>query len=242
MGLREESAPAGDEILHHDTDQRRSHPVDDKSEGEEEAEHPEHDGEHEQHHPLGALLRRVCRGDLTHLLLYEHAEPGEPHEDITEDAPRAHGFEREVHAEETPADGDGGVQEGQPAVELAGEAREVLRGEGQHAVDGPEEPDEDGHLYDERAETAHGVHAHLFVQFHDLLATKLRIALVLLVDFLDTRLKALQTPRLAQLPHDEWVGEAANDDGEGDDRHAKVRAQEYVQQEKAVRHRFGDDF
>jgi hypothetical protein len=80
-----------------------------------------------------------------------------------------HGLDGEVHAEESAIDGDDGIEDGEPLVELAGEANEALRGERHDEVDCPEEADEDGHLDDHGAETADGVEAHLFVGLHDLL-------------------------------------------------------------------------
>lgn len=133
-------------------------------------------------------------------------------------------LDSEIHPQEAPVDRDNGVEDGEPAVKLAGQTREVFRGERHDEVDGPEQADEDRHLNDHRAETADGVEAHLFVGLHDLLLAKLRVVLVTVVDRLHARTKILHLAGLTNLPDDKFVRGPTNQDSECDDGQPEVAA------------------
>ena len=150
------------------------------------------------------------------------------------------GLDGEVHPKEVSVDRDDGVEDGEPAVEFASQARKVFRGERYDEVDGPEQADEDRHLHDHRAKTAYRVEAHLFVGLHDLLLAQLRVVLVPVVDDPHARTEILHLARLTNLPDDELIRGTADQHRECDDGQAEVAAKDDVQHQKGVGHRFGD--
>ena len=180
--LGPETTPTGNEVLHDYADPVGGNPVEDKPNGEDEAQEPEEDREHEGHHFLLGRLGRIHGRGLRHLLLDVHGEPRQADQKEREEVSRLHGLDGEVHAEEAAIHRDDGVEDGQPSVEFAGKADEALRGERHDKVDGPKQADEDGHLDDHGAEAADGVEAHLLVRLHDLLLALLGVVLVTLVD------------------------------------------------------------
>ena len=89
----------------------------------------------------------------------------------------------------------------------------------QHVV----QRDEHGHLEEERKAPAERAHARLLVQLHDLLVEPIAVALVLLLNLLELRLKALHVLHRLEALVREAVEEELRQDGENDDDDAVVR-------------------
>ena len=123
-----------------------------------------------------------------------------------------------------------------PGVQLVGKIDQVFRVVEQGEDEHPEQADQDGHLDDQRAQAADGVHAAFAVQSHRLLGYPLAVPLVALLDFPDPGLQAGHCPHLPQLSDGQGYGHHPHQHGENDDGDAHLCQAEHIQHQQGVQH------
>ena len=126
--------------------------------------------------------------------------------------------------------------EGDPRVQLVGKIDQVFRVVEQGENEDPEQADQDGHLNDQRAQAADGVHAALAVQPHGFLGDPLAVALVALLDLADPGLHPGHGAHLPQLAHGQGNGHHAHQRGEHDDGDAHLGEAQHIQHQQGVEH------
>lgn len=123
---------------------------------------------------------------------------------------------------------------------MAGKARQVLRGVGQHLDDSVIQANPDGHLNHHWPQAPNRVHSHFLVKAHGLLG---QARLVLGIPFLEGLKPGLQLRHLlgrAYLSQAQGQCDQAYQDGENNDGYAEVAAGHCVQHHQPIHHRVED--
>ncbi len=191
------------------------------------------------HHVLAGLLPGVHRWGHGHFLL-DPSGSGNQH--------RQHkaggvGF-GQVYAQELVVEGgclvDG--HEGYPRVHLFGQPNQVIRVGEQGLDENPKQPDENGHLDNQRSQASQGADAGLLVHLHGFLGHPGPVAGVTLLHFLHLGLKHAHRPHLANLLQGKGHGEQPDQHRKHDDGDAHVVETKHVQHQHGVEHGPDDDF
>ena len=131
--------------------------------------------------------------------------------------------------------------EGNPAVELVRKIDQIFRVVKQRLDQHAEQPDEDGHLHNQRPQAADGAHAAFPVQLHSFLGNALPVAGVAFLDGAHAGLQAGHRPHLPQLPHRQRHRRHPHQRRKSDDGNAHLRKAEHIQHHQRVEHRPDDD-
>ena len=116
-----------------------------------------------------------------------------------------------------------------PRVELIGKIDQVFRVVEQGQDEHPEQSDQDGHLDDQRAQAADGVHAALAVQPHGFLRNSLAVPFVALLDLANPGLHRRHRAHLPQLLDGQRYGHHAHEHGERDNGDAHLGEAQHIQ-------------
>ena len=236
---REQRAPSGYEILYRYADDVRDYPVERQATWELQGKERDHQRHHPEHHRLVGLLPRVGRRGHGHLLLdprrYEHQRRNDDGQWV---------WLAEVQPEELRIQRGGrvDVDHWYPAIQLVGKPHKVV-GLGEHCLDQhPEQPDQDGHLHNQRAQAADGVDTSFPVHAHGFLRHSRPVVAVALLEFLHPRLESTHGPHLADLLECQRESNYTDQGGEQDDGDAHLAETDDVQHHQRVEHRPDDCF
>ena len=106
----------------------------------------------------------------------------------------------------------------------------------------PEQPEQDGHLDDQRAQAAHRVDTRLPVELHRLRGHPLTVPAEALLNLAHLWLQVRHGLHLLQLLDGQWEGDQADKDRENNDSYAHVVEADGVQHHQQVQHGPDDYF
>ena len=104
----------------------------------------------------------------------------------------------------------------------------------------PEEPEQDGHLDNQGAQTANRIDARLAVESHCFLGHPLPVSPVAFLNLSHPRLQVHHGPHLPQLLDGQRQCDQSNNDSENDDCHTHVVEADGVEHHQQVQHRAND--
>ena len=149
-----------------------------------------------------------------------------------------------IHPEETGAERRSGVdgEHGNPGVEFLRQRHQVVRPRVECLNQNPEQAEEDGHLDDQRPDTAHRTYPRLTVHAHCFLRNSGPVAPVAFLDLSHPGLEVHHGPHLAQLLDGERQRQQPDYDSEHNDGDAHVVEADGVQNHQQIQHGPYDNF
>ena len=129
-----------------------------------------------------------------------------------------------------------------PRVQLARQINQVFRVVEQRLYQHAEQPDQYGHLYDQRPQTTDGAHPGFPIQPHGLLGNPRPIAGVTLLYLPNPRLQPRHRPHLPQLSHRERDRQDAHYHRKHDDGNSHLGKAHNVQHHEGIEHWANDYF
>ena len=131
--------------------------------------------------------------------------------------------------------------QGNPRIQLVGKVDQILRVVEQRLDQHPEQPNQNGHLHNQRPQAAYRADAAFPVQLHRFLRYALPVAGVPFLDLPHPRLQPGHRPHLPHLPHRQRDGYHPHQHRERNDGYPHLRQAQHIQHQQGVEHRPDDD-